>query len=156
MLDRGGFLLSEYPPGVPPAKYQFPARNRIISGLARGVVIVQAPARSGALITADYALEQGRDLFVHSAGLDGPVGAGTADLAADGAIIISDATGILEEWGIAWQAADRAPAEAMSRAGTAAIVVAGAGADAGASASRQAGRTRADGVLAHLERGGRP
>ncbi|MFW6213562.1 MAG: DNA-processing protein DprA [Spirochaetota bacterium] len=100
ILDRGGFLMSEYAPGVPPVKYHFPARNRIISGLARGVVVIQAPTRSGALITADYALDQGRDLFVHRAGLDGAVGAGSADLAADGAMIIEEASDIALEWGI--------------------------------------------------------
>ena len=101
IIDRGGFLMSEYAPGVPPVKYHFPARNRIISGLARGVVVVQAPSKSGALITADYALDQGRDLFVHRAGLDGAVGAGSADLAADGAMIIERASEIAGEWGIA-------------------------------------------------------
>jgi len=100
MLDSGGFLLSEYAPGVHAAKYHFPARNRIISGLSRGVVIVQAPARSGALITADYALDHGRDLFVHSVGVNGAAGAGSSDLAADGALIIDSARDIYAEWGI--------------------------------------------------------
>ncbi|MFW6356801.1 MAG: DNA-processing protein DprA [Spirochaetota bacterium] len=100
ILDSGGYLASEYAPGVPPAKYHFPARNRIISGLARGVVVVQAPARSGALITADYALDQGRDLFVHRDGLEPPVGAGTAELAADGALIVSGAADVFNEWGL--------------------------------------------------------
>lgn len=69
LLDRGGAIVSEYPPGVPPLKYHFPARNRIISGLVRGVLLVQAPERSGALITVDHALEQGRDVFVHRDGI---------------------------------------------------------------------------------------
>ena len=56
LLASGGVLLSEYSPGVPPLARNFPARNRIISGLARTTVVVQAPLRSGALITADYAL----------------------------------------------------------------------------------------------------
>ena len=101
ILECGGFLASEYPPGVRPAKYHFPARNRIISGLARGVVVVEAPARSGALITAEYALDQGRDLFVHRTGTEGERGAGSDELAQDGARIITSATDILEEWGIA-------------------------------------------------------
>ncbi len=100
ILDRGGYLASEYAPGVPPQKYHFPARNRIISGLARGVVVVQAPAKSGALITADFALDQGRDLFVHRHGLEGPRSAGTAGLALDGAMIVGCANDILSEWGI--------------------------------------------------------
>ena len=100
ILDRGGCLMSEYAPGLVPMKYHFPARNRIISGLARGVVVVEAPARSGALITADYALDQGRDLFVHRDGLWAPRGAGTAELAADGALIVSTGGDVLREWGI--------------------------------------------------------
>lgn len=100
ILDAGGYLATEYAPGVAPLKYHFPARNRIISGLARGVVIVQAPARSGALITADYALDHGRDLFVHRAGLEPPEGAGSAELAADGALIVDCAADILGEWGV--------------------------------------------------------
>ena len=109
LLDRGGFLVSEYGPGVVPRKYHFPARNRIISGLSRAVVVVQAPARSGALITADYALDQGRDLFVHRDCLDGPTGAGSADLAADGAQIVACAAEILEELGIRYAPRESAP-----------------------------------------------
>jgi DNA processing protein len=100
ILDAGGFVCSEYAPGVRAAKHHFPARNRIISGLCRGVVIIQAPQRSGALITADYALDHGRDLFVHSAGTQPPVGEGSAELAADGALIISAAQDIYTEWGV--------------------------------------------------------
>ncbi len=100
ILARGGFLISEYAPGVAPQKYHFPARNRIISGMARGVVVVQAPSRSGALITADYALDHGRDLFVHAAGIDGVSGAGTRDLATDGAMIVGSVDDICAEWGI--------------------------------------------------------
>ncbi len=110
ILEHGGFLVSEYAPGVAPVKYHFPARNRIISGLVRSVVVVQAPARSGALITADYALDHGRDLVVHQAGLEGIAGAGTADLAADGALIIRCAADLLEEWGISF-----APLRRVSR-----------------------------------------
>ncbi len=100
ILDRGGFILSEYAPGVAPMKYHFPARNRIISGLSRSVIVVQAPAKSGALITADYALDQGRDLFVHRAGIEGGRGAGAAGLAADGAPVIDCAGDVFREWGI--------------------------------------------------------
>ena len=100
ILEHGGFLVSEYSPGVAPLKYHFPARNRIISGLARAVVVVQAPAKSGALITADYALDHRRDLAVHAAGLEGTVGQGSKDLAADGALIISSAADVLAEWGV--------------------------------------------------------
>jgi DNA processing protein len=99
ILERGGVIFSEYMPGVPPLRYNFPARNRIISGLSRAVIIVQAPARSGALITADYALEQGRDLYIHEAGLHGCHAAGTKDLFDEGAPLIFTAETLLSEWG---------------------------------------------------------
>lgn len=101
ILESGGALLSEYPPGTGPAKWRFPARNRIISALARGVLIAEAPLRSGALITARFALEQGRDLWVSEAGAASARGEGCRNLAGDGAGIIGSAGEILEEWGMA-------------------------------------------------------
>jgi DNA processing protein len=100
ILDGGGALVSEYPPGTRPAKWRFPARNRIIAGLARAVVIVEAPEKSGALITADFALQLGRDLFVGSAGTASRKGGGCRALAADGAEVIAGVEGILREWGL--------------------------------------------------------
>jgi DNA processing protein len=100
LLAAGGTILSEYPPGTPPAKHHFPARNRIISGMARTVVVVQAPERSGALITAEYALEQGRDLAVHADGACGTAGAGGRALADAGAPLIRGASELLAEWGL--------------------------------------------------------
>jgi DNA processing protein len=107
ILESGGAILSEYPPGTGPRKWNFPARNRIISALARGVLIVEAPEHSGARITARRALEQNRDLWVASTGAaaaDGRGGAalarraGSVKLAGDGAGIIGSAADILEEW----------------------------------------------------------
>lgn len=59
IIDNGGTIISEYPPGTPPLGRQFPARNRIIAGMSRGILVVEAAERSGALITSDFALEEG-------------------------------------------------------------------------------------------------
>lgn len=98
ILDSGGALLSEYPPGTPPLRYNFPERNRIVSAMSEAVVVVESPARSGALITADFALEQGRDVFVlKSEGPSSSAGAGTDRLVEDGAVPIDTAGDLLEE-----------------------------------------------------------
>jgi DNA processing protein len=70
MLTHGGCLVSEYMAGTPPEKWRFPQRNRIIAGLSEATVVIDAPGNSGALITADFALEQGRDVIVHRVSLD--------------------------------------------------------------------------------------
>ena len=67
VLQSGGCIVSEYSPGSPTGKWQFVARNRIVAGLSEATVVIEAPAGSGALITADFALEDGRDLFFHEA-----------------------------------------------------------------------------------------
>ena len=100
IVEAGGAIVSEYPTGFDPDKLRFPERNRIISGLARTVVICEAPKNSGALITAEYALDQGRDVVVHAAGLRGVKGAGTLALATDGAAVIETAEDILRDWGL--------------------------------------------------------
>jgi DNA processing protein len=100
ILETGGLIVSEYPPGTKPLRWNFPARNRIISALARGTVVVEAPEKSGALITAAFALEQGRDLWVDRAGVYSKRGTGTARLAGDGAAVISSADAILADWKI--------------------------------------------------------
>jgi DNA processing protein len=98
LLESGGCVIGEYPPGEEPLKFRFPERNRIIAGLARSVVVIEAPEKSGALITADFALEQGKDLFVFSGTLDSPRGAGTKRLAFDGAPAVSSAREVLASW----------------------------------------------------------
>jgi DNA processing protein len=100
ILDGGGLFLSEYPPGAEMHKYRFPERNRIIAGMSRACVVVEAPARSGALITADHALDEGRDVWVAAGCLGGPRSAGMDRLAADGAQKAVGAGDILEDWGI--------------------------------------------------------
>ena len=69
IIQNGGCIVSEYSPGEPPLKWRFPARNRIISGLSEAVVVMESPVKSGALITADFALEQNRDLFFHESAI---------------------------------------------------------------------------------------
>ncbi|MDR1324986.1 MAG: DNA-processing protein DprA [Treponema sp.] len=101
IVEQGGALLSEYPPGSSPERWHFPARNRIISTLARGTLIIEAPERSGALITARFALEQGRDLWVSARGVASPHGEGVRKLHDDGAPCVNSARDILADWGLA-------------------------------------------------------
>lgn len=96
--QRYGCILSEYAPGVPPAKWTFPRRNRIISGLSNGVLIVEAPEKSGALITARAALEQGRDVFVVPGNIDMPTCVGSNRLLREGAIPVSCGWDVLGEY----------------------------------------------------------
>lgn len=93
-----GCLLTEYPPGTPPLPYNFPRRNRIISGLSCGVLVVEAPEKSGALITAQCALDQGRDVFTVPGNIDVPSCAGSNRLLREGAIAVSSGWEILEEY----------------------------------------------------------
>lgn len=99
ILNNGGALLGEIPPGGFPAKYAFPRRNRILSGLCPACIVVQAPARSGALITADFALDQNRDLYVGSSGISGRNSAGTQALENQGAPVVAGAVKVLADWG---------------------------------------------------------
>ena len=93
-----GAIVSEFPPGYPTYAENFPRRNRIISGLSCGVCIVEAPERSGALITADFALEQGRDLFAVPGNVDNPNSAGTNALIQNCAKAVSCGADILSEY----------------------------------------------------------
>jgi DNA processing protein len=98
--DRG-LVLSEYAPGVEPAPWRFPARNRIISGLARATVVVEAREASGALITADFALEEGREVFAVPGEITSALSAGTNALLRLGATPLTAATDVLEALGLA-------------------------------------------------------
>ncbi|UTC65882.1 MULTISPECIES: DNA-processing protein DprA [unclassified Treponema] len=98
ILESGGCILSEYAPGTEPLSYRFPERNRIISGLSRSVLIVEAPKKSGALITSDFALEQGRDVYVCEPILHSLQNEGGKALYAQGAFAIKSIDDILHDW----------------------------------------------------------
>ena len=85
ILDAGGALVSEYPPGTPPNAGHFPARNRIISGLTHGTLLVEGAKGSGAMITVNFALEQGRDVFAVPGSIYSPLSAMPNRLIVDGA-----------------------------------------------------------------------
>lgn len=110
-IQRAGVVLSEFPPGVPPLAHHFPLRNRIISGLSHAVVVVEAPEKSGSLITAASAAEQGRDVFVVPGLVTGGRNRGGHLLIRDGAKLVETADDILEEVGRPVVASDDCPRE---------------------------------------------
>lgn len=104
-IARTGAVLSEYPPGTPPRAYQFPQRNRLISGLARAVVVVEAAEASGSLITARCALEQGREVMAVPGNVLSGRNRGTHALIRDGAVLVERAEDVLQELGLPWKEA---------------------------------------------------
>lgn len=89
IIKSGGAIISEYPLGTKPDKMNFPARNRIISGISNGVIVVEAKEKSGTLITVDFALEQGRDVFVVPGNINSANSVGTNDLIKQGAKLVT-------------------------------------------------------------------
>ena len=96
--EQHGCILSEFAPGTPPIHYNFPKRNRIIAGLSCGVLVVEAPEKSGALITARLALDQGRDVFTVPGNIDVPSFAGSNQLLRDGAIPVFSGWDVVSEY----------------------------------------------------------
>ena len=96
-----GLIVSEYAPGVEPAPWRFPARNRIVAGLTQATVVVEARERSGALITADLALEEGREVFAVPGEITSALSAGSNALLKAGAAIATSAADVLDAFGLA-------------------------------------------------------
>ena len=114
-----GLLASEYPPGVEPAPWRFPARNRIIAGLSLATVVVEARERSGALITADFALELGRDVFAVPGEITAARSVGTNNLLRQGAAPLLGVDDVLDAVGV-----ERAPPSKVHVSAQAAHVLA--------------------------------
>jgi DNA processing protein len=98
-IEAGGAIVSEYPPGTEPAPWRFPARNRIVAGLCLATVVVEARARSGALITADFALELGREVFAVPGEITAGLSVGTNELLRQGATPLLAAGDVLDAVG---------------------------------------------------------
>ena len=99
-IELSSLLVSEYEPGVEPAPWRFPARNRIVAGLCAGTVVVEARERSGALITADFALEEGREVFAVPGEITSALSVGTNALLRLGATPLTSVGDVLESLGL--------------------------------------------------------
>lgn len=97
IIKQGGAIVSEYIIGTKPEKMNFPARNRIISGLSNGVVVIEAKKKSGTMITVDFALEQGKEVFAVPGNITSENSKGTNELIKQGAKLVTNVNDILEE-----------------------------------------------------------
>jgi len=112
-IIESGALVSDYPPGTKPDAPNFPARNRIISGLSRATLVIEAPRRSGALITVDFAADQGREVMVVPGDVVSHASEGSNRLLRDGARAVMSASDVLEDLGIAQPAESEPVQEAL-------------------------------------------
>jgi len=127
IAEGGGLVISEYEPGVEPAPWRFPARNRIIAGLARATVVVEARERSGALITADFALEDGREVLAVPGEITSSLSSGTNALLRLGATPVTGPGDVLEALGLDARPAAREVPDDPSSAAVLTAIEAGAG-----------------------------
>lgn len=115
-ITGSGAVITEFAPGTPPARHSFPQRNRILCGLALGTVVIEAPMKSGALITARLAAESGREVFAVPGNITSPVSRGCHALLRDGATLVESAEDIVEGLGIMLEAVpEREPAAERER-----------------------------------------
>ena len=105
IIEQGGCVMSPFAPQVQPLPGNFPARNRIIAGISRATVVVQASQKSGALITAQYALDQGREVMAVPGAIDDPLSQGCNTLLAQGATVVTDSSPLLQILGLSSPAA---------------------------------------------------
>jgi DNA processing protein len=145
-----GAVVSEYPPGIEPAPWRFPARNRIIAGVALATIVVEARERSGALITADFALELGRDVFAVPGEITSALSAGTNDLLRQGAAPLTSVRDVLEAIGVAPAPAPAPLANVSDRAASLLSILADGARDAD-ELTRLAGCPSADVAAALVE-----
>ena len=143
-----GLVVSEYEPGVEPAPWRFPARNRIIAGLCSATVIVEARERSGALITADFALEEGRDVLVVPGEITSALSAGTNALLKLGAAPVTKVEDVLELFDLARVEPART---SLSPAAEALLALLASGPLTGDELTRAAGTLPSEGSAALLE-----